>query len=80
MLARHSGAVVCAVRYSLAPERRFPHQHEEALAALRWVAAGGRAWHRPGPDRGGRRLRRVQSCPRSRLLQAALAVRRHLTA
>lgn len=43
LLALHSGAVVCAVRYSLAPERRFPHQHEEALAALRWVAAFGAA-------------------------------------
>lgn len=41
LLAVHSGAVVCAVRYSLAPERRFPHQHDEALAALRWVAAEG---------------------------------------
>ncbi|AWJ91581.1 acetylesterase (plasmid) [Azospirillum baldaniorum] len=41
LLALHSGAVVCAVRYSLAPERRFPHQHEEALAALHWVAAVG---------------------------------------
>ncbi|QCO16616.1 alpha/beta hydrolase (plasmid) [Azospirillum brasilense] len=43
LLARHAGAVVCAVRYSLAPERRFPHQHEEALAALRWVATAGAA-------------------------------------
>ncbi|WP_188261946.1 alpha/beta hydrolase [Azospirillum tabaci] len=50
VLARHSGAVVCAVRYSLAPERRFPHQHEEALAALRWIAIAGRA-HGIDPDR-----------------------------
>ncbi len=50
LLARHSGAVVCAVRYSLAPERRFPHQHGEALAALRWVGAAGRA-HGIDPER-----------------------------
>ena len=50
LLAFHSGAVVCAVRYSLAPERRFPHQHEEALAALRWVAGAGAA-HGIDPDR-----------------------------
>ena len=50
LLAFHSGAVICAVRYSLAPERRFPHQHEEALAALRWVAAAGAA-HGIDPDR-----------------------------
>lgn len=45
LLARHSGAAVCAVAYSLAPERRFPHQRAEALAALRWVV-------RHGADRG----------------------------
>ncbi|WP_247886686.1 alpha/beta hydrolase fold domain-containing protein, partial [Azospirillum brasilense] len=50
MLALHSGVVVCAVRYSLAPERRFPHQHEEALAALRWIAAAG-AVHGIDPGR-----------------------------
>ncbi|MBK3732028.1 acetyl esterase [Azospirillum brasilense] len=50
LLARHSGAVVCAVRYSLAPERRFPYQHGEALAALRWVAAAG-ASHGIDPER-----------------------------
>ncbi|AWJ87425.1 acetylesterase (plasmid) [Azospirillum sp. TSH58] len=50
LLARHSGAVICAVRYSLAPERRFPHQHEEALAALRWVGAAGPA-HGIDPER-----------------------------
>ena len=50
MLAAHSGAAVCAVSYSLAPERRFPHQHEEALAALRWVQRNGAA-HGLDPDR-----------------------------
>ncbi|MCW2239719.1 alpha/beta hydrolase [Azospirillum canadense] len=43
LLALHSGAVICAVSYSLAPERRFPHQHGEALAALHWVAREGAA-------------------------------------
>ncbi|MDQ2104898.1 alpha/beta hydrolase [Azospirillum isscasi] len=50
LLAIHGGAVICAVRYSLAPERRFPHQHDEALTALRWVAAEGAA-HGIDPDR-----------------------------
>ena len=50
LLAARSGAVVCAVAYSRAPERRFPHQHEEALAALRWVAREGAA-HGLDPQR-----------------------------
>ena len=43
LLAGRSGVAVCAVAYSLAPECRFPHQHEEALAALRWVEREGAA-------------------------------------
>ncbi|AWB06769.1 alpha/beta hydrolase (plasmid) [Azospirillum humicireducens] len=50
LLARHSGAAVCAVAYSLAPERRFPHQRGEALAALRWVVGSGAA-HGLDPER-----------------------------
>lgn len=50
LLARHSGAVVCAVAYGLAPERRFPHQRGEALAALRWVVKHG-AGHGLDPER-----------------------------
>ncbi|BAI74957.1 acetyl esterase (plasmid) [Azospirillum sp. B510] len=50
LLARRSGAVVCAVAYSLAPERRFPHQRGEALAALRWVVRHG-AGHGLDPER-----------------------------
>ncbi|MBP2302016.1 alpha/beta hydrolase [Azospirillum picis] len=41
LLARHGRVAVCAVAYSLAPERRFPFQHEEALSALRWVVRHG---------------------------------------
>ncbi|CAO3426908.1 alpha/beta hydrolase [Azospirillum doebereinerae] len=41
LLAVRSGAVVVAVAYGKAPEHRFPHQHDEALAALRWVAQRG---------------------------------------
>lgn len=50
LLARHSGVVVCAVAYGLAPERRFPHQRGEALAALRWVVKHG-AGHGLDPER-----------------------------
>ncbi len=41
LLALRSGAAVLAVAYSKAPEHRFPHQTEEALAALRWIARHG---------------------------------------
>lgn len=50
LLAGRSGAAVCAVGYTLAPERRFPYQHEQALVALRWVEREGAA-HRLDPDR-----------------------------
>lgn len=43
LLALRSGAAVVAVAYGKAPEHRFPHQHDEALAALRWVARDGAA-------------------------------------
>ncbi len=43
LLAVRSGAAVVAVRYGRAPEHRFPHQHDEALAALRWVVRQGAA-------------------------------------
>jgi acetyl esterase len=38
-LANASGAIVAAVDYRLAPEHRFPAAVEDALAALRWLAA-----------------------------------------
>ncbi|WP_052710436.1 alpha/beta hydrolase [Azospirillum thiophilum] len=50
LLARHGGVAVCAVGYSLAPERRYPHQRGEALAALRWVVRHG-ADHGLDPER-----------------------------
>lgn len=36
-LAREGQAVVVSVDYRLAPEARFPAQHDDALAAYRWV-------------------------------------------
>lgn len=44
LLALRSRAVVVAVDYAKAPEHRFPHQHTEALVALRWIRANGHAY------------------------------------
>lgn len=41
LLAIHGRANVCAVGYSLAPEKRFPHQLEEALAVVHWLSEQG---------------------------------------
>jgi acetyl esterase/lipase len=38
-LVRETGAIVVSVDYRKAPEHRFPAQHEDALAAYRWVLA-----------------------------------------
>ena len=38
-LAKQVGAVVVSVNYRRAPEDKFPAQHEDALAAYRWLLA-----------------------------------------
>ncbi len=38
-LAKHANAVVVSVDYRLAPEHKFPAQHDDALAAYRWAVA-----------------------------------------
>lgn len=42
-LAREAGAVVVSVDYRLAPEAKFPAQHDDALAAYRWALANAGA-------------------------------------
>lgn len=37
LLAIEAKVTICALSYSLAPERRFPHQLGEAVAAVRWL-------------------------------------------
>ena len=41
-LARHTGALVVAVDYRLAPEHRFPAAVDDCLAAYRWLRDRGR--------------------------------------
>lgn len=38
-LVRETGAIVISVEYRKAPEFKFPAQHDDALAAYRWVLA-----------------------------------------
>lgn len=38
-LVRETGAMVISVDYRLAPEAKFPAQHDDAVAAYRWVIA-----------------------------------------
>lgn len=42
-LSREAKAVVVSVDYRLAPEAKFPAQHDDALAAYRWVIANAGA-------------------------------------
>ncbi len=41
-LARETGAIVVSVDYRLAPEAKFPAQHDDALASYRWALANAR--------------------------------------
>lgn len=43
LLAIQSSVAICAVGYSLAPERRFPHQLNEAIAVIRWLSGAAEA-------------------------------------
>ncbi len=59
-LARNSGAIVVSIDYRRAPEAPFPAQHDDALAAYRWLIANaasiGGDWSRmalAGESAGG---------------------------
>ncbi len=43
-MANASGAIVCAVGYSLAPEKRLPVAHEQSYAATQYVMKNGAKW------------------------------------
>ena len=44
MLSKQLGALVISVEYRLAPEAKFPAQHEDAAAAYRWVLQNAQGW------------------------------------
>ena len=44
LLAKELGAVVVSVEYRLAPEAKFPAQHDDAARAYRWTLANARGW------------------------------------
>jgi acetyl esterase len=75
-LARESGCAVIAVAYRLAPETRFPGAAEDALAALRRIAAAAGAL---GLD-GGRLPLCGDSAGGNLAIAAALMARRRGTA
>ena len=43
-LSAHTGWIVVAIRTRLAPEARFPAQHDDALAAYQWARGQMRSW------------------------------------
>ncbi len=44
MLAKEAGALVFSLNYRLAPEHIFPAAHDDAWAAIRWVAENARGF------------------------------------
>ena len=44
LLAKELGAIVVSVEYRLAPEAKFPAQHDDAAAAYRWVLKNAASW------------------------------------
>lgn len=44
LLAKELGAVVVSVEYRHAPEAKFPAQHDDAVAAYRWVLQNAASW------------------------------------
>lgn len=44
MLAKQLGAIVVSVEYRLAPEAKFPSQHDDAATAYRWALKHAASW------------------------------------
>ena len=44
LLAKKLGAIVVSVEYRLAPEAKFPSQHDDASMAYRWVLKNAVSW------------------------------------
>ena len=44
MLSKQLNALVISVEYRMAPEAKFPAQHDDAAAAYRWVLQNAAAW------------------------------------
>ena len=44
LLSKQLNAIVVSVEYRLAPEAKFPAQHDDAAAAYRWVAQNAAGW------------------------------------
>ncbi|MGQ4273582.1 alpha/beta hydrolase [Terrihabitans sp. B22-R8] len=79
-LAKQTGAIVVSAHYRQAPENKFPAQHEDAVAAYKWVLANAKNWGGDpakvalaGESAGGNLAINVALAARDQKLQAPVA-------